>query len=122
MALENSPFGVAVSARGVYRYRVSIEVTRLRRRPARRYVAWAATPDLGQVRRLGVVARNAPLSATLAWNQFLVFVTAEPESPDDSTGVGARWTGPILLTALSPSGYMHTMAGHGIFEAHTALC
>ncbi len=40
----------------------------------------------------------------------MVFVSEE------ATADVQRWQGPILLRGLSPSGRLHTMAGHGPFE------
>jgi hypothetical protein len=49
------------------------------------------------------------LLARIANNMFLVFHTAEADR------VVQRWTGPVLLRGSSPSGRMHSMAGHGPF-------
>lgn len=106
----DSPYGVAVDATGRQVYEIVLEVDRLRRRPGASWVAWAATPELDRVARLGILADSARVRGRVAWNKFLVFVSEEPDP-----GV-ERWTGPILLTGLSPSGRMHTMAGHGPFE------
>lgn len=106
----DSPYGIAVDAEGRHRYDIRLEVERLRRRDGASYVAWAATPELDRVARLGVLGPDNRVEATIVWNKFLVFVSEEA-GPD-----GERWAGPILLTGLSPSGRMHTMAGHGPFE------
>ena len=49
------------------------------------------------------------LTATITYNKFLVFVTAEASADVE------RWAGPILLRGASASARMHTMAGHGPF-------
>lgn len=117
MSMAPSPFGVAVAADGRYAYDVTIGVERLRRRPGRTYVAWAATPELDRLRKLGVLDEaSGVVRARVQFNKFLVFVTAEASADLD------RWEGPILLTGISPSGLMHTMRGHGIFEAHGVGC
>jgi len=105
-----SPFGVSVDADGRQTYDVRVEISQLRRRPGSSYVVWAATPELDQSVRLGVLGLDNRVTGQIAWNKFLVFVSQESD-PDVAT-----WTGPILLTGLSPSGRMHTMAGHGPFE------
>lgn len=110
-----SPFGVTVAEDGRYVYEVTLVARGLRPRPGVTYVAWATTPELDETLKLGPVGEGA-VSGRILWNKFLLFVTAEP-SPDTET-----WEGPIYLTGLSPSGRMHMMAGHGIFELHTALC
>jgi hypothetical protein len=104
-----SPFGVTVSPDGHHLYEMRLETAGLRA-DGRALVVWAATPELDRVSRLGTLDANGTLDGTLAFNKFLVFVTAE-ESPDVE-----RWAGPILLRGISPSGRMHTMAGHGPFQ------
>ncbi|MDX1395329.1 MAG: hypothetical protein R3195_13110 [Gemmatimonadota bacterium] len=105
-----SPFGVAVDADGFQTYDVTVEIGQMRRRDGLSYVVWAATPELDQSVRLGTLDDTDSVTGRVAWNKFLVFVSEEA-SADVET-----WAGPILLTGLSPSGRMHTMAGHGPFE------
>jgi hypothetical protein len=113
--LGDSPFGVAVSRDGSYRYRVEVTARRLPDLDGGAYVVWAATPSLEEHARLGVLEAGSPVSGTVRWNKFLVFVTAE-ESPDPE-----RWSQRFVLSALSPSGRMHTMAGHGPFSGEPCL-
>lgn len=116
LVMAGSPYGVAVSTDGRYRTRITVRLEGLLPRPGATHVVWAATPSLGEVARLGTVESGAAtIDAVLEWNQFLVFVTAE-------TTPGERWEGPILFTAMSPSGKMHPKAGHGIFESYSYLC
>ena len=110
LLMSESPFGVTVSEEGRYQYEVTLTLERLRRRPGRVYVAWATTPDLDRVHKLGVVGDAMAVSARVEWTKFLVLVSEEASADVE------RWSGPILLTGLSPSALMHTMAGHGIFE------
>ena len=105
-----TPFGIAVDSEGRQRYEVAVEITQLRRREGATYIVWAATPELDEVVRLGLLGDDGRIAGEVAWNKFLVFVSEEDE-PGTAT-----WAGPILLTGLSPSGRMHTMAGHGPFE------
>lgn len=116
LAMAPSPFGVSVSPDGRYLYDVTIGVERLRRRPGVIYVAWASTPELDRVVNLGALGEDGIVRGRVGWNKFLVLVTAEAAAD------GERWEGPILLTGTSPSGLMHTMRGHGIFEAHGIGC
>src|SRR5690606_28569277 len=76
-------------------------------------VAWAATPELDRVQRLGRLDEAGRLDARITFNKFLVFVTEETD-PDVE-----RWRGRILLRGISPSGRMHTMAGHGPFSGES---
>lgn len=105
-----SPFGIHVDAEGRHPYEVVVQVERLRRRPGATYVAWAATPELDAHVSFGPLPEDGRISGTVSWNKFLVFVSEEPAADVE------RWRGPIVLTGLSPSGRMHTMAGHGPFE------
>lgn len=116
LTFARSPYGVTVSRDGRYVYDVVLGVRSERTVEGRTLVAWATTRDLDEVRKLGVLDEGSRVSGQVDWNKFLVLVTAE-RSPDVET-----WQGPILLTGMSPSGKMHTMAGHGIFEAHGIGC
>ena len=105
-----SPFGVTVDSEGHQTYDVTVRVDQLRRHATRHYVVWAATPELDQVIRLGVLGEDSQVTGPVGWNKFLAFVSEETEADVEI------FSGPILLTGLSPSGRMHTMAGHGPFE------
>lgn len=112
MALSQprSPFGIVVDPEGRQMYEIDVLVSRLRRDAGRHYVAWAATPELDEHLKLGVLDETGRVEGAVRWNKFLVFVTEE-------TDPGAeRWQGPVLLRGVSPSARMHTMAGHGPFE------
>lgn len=108
--MRSSPYGVSVEADGRYAYEVTVEVARLRRRGGANYLVWAATPELDRVAKLGLLDQSSRVTGVVSWNKFLVFVSEEASADGDT------WSGPILLTGLSPSGRMHTMAGHGPFE------
>ncbi len=112
VTFARSPFAVAVSPEGSYVYDLSLSVAQLR--PPRQgvYVAWVSTPDLDQVRRLGVLDAAMQVKGRVDWNKFLVIITLEPSADD----LGATWTGPVVLRGLSRSGLMHTMAGHGPYQ------
>lgn len=106
-----SPFEITVDADGFQTFDIEIQVDQLRRRDGAVYVAWAAKPELDEYVQLGTLPEENRLAGRVAWNQFLVFVSEE------ATADVERWRGPIVLTGLSPSGRLHTMAGHGPFEA-----
>lgn len=110
LVLPDSPFGVTVDVEGRQAYDVTVAVERMRKREGATYVVWAATPELERHARLGVLGPENRVTAPVSWNKFMVFVSEEAD-PDVE-----RWEGPIMLTGLSPSGRMHTMAGHGPFE------
>lgn len=108
LRFADSPFGVTVTGDGHHAYRAQVETSGLPK--GRALVVWAATPALDEVVRLGVLDDDGRLAAQIALNKFLVFVTAE------ASPLIERWSGPILLRGISPSGRMHTMAGHGPFQ------
>lgn len=107
----DSPFEITVDAGGFQTFDVEVRVERLRRREGAVYVVWAAKPELDEYVQLGTLPEENRLAGRIAWNQFLLFVSEE------TTADVERWRGPIMLTGLSPSGRLHTMAGHGPFEA-----
>lgn len=104
-----SPFGISVTADGTAVYDLAIAVEGLPDPAALghydRYIAWAATPALSPVLRLGEVGRGAALTATVALDKFLIVVTAEDgHAAGDTAGENAAaWRGPVLLRGTSPS-------------------
>ena len=108
-----SPFGVAISRSGTYVYVLDIAIEGMS--PARSgvYVAWVTTPSLDQIRRVGVLDEHMHIRTRVDWNQFLVVITLEPSADE----LGDTWSGPIVMRGVSRSGLMHTMAGHGPFQA-----
>ena len=115
LRFARSPYGVAVLPAGYYLFEVEVSVSGLPPRAGGSYVAWAAKSDLSEHVSLGPVAVGEPARGEVHWDKFLIFVTAE-QSPDVET-----WSQEILLSALSPSGKMHTMAGHGPFASEPCL-
>ena len=105
-----SPFEITVDPGGFQTFDLTIQVDQLRRRRGAVYVVWAAKPELDEYVQLGTLSEDNRLVGQVGWNQFLVFVSEEASADIE------RWQGPIVLTGLSPSGRLHTMAGHGPFE------
>lgn len=96
------PFSLAVTAEGRVTFDLVLETRGLpppdSLGPYDRYVAWASTPSLLPVYRLGEVpATGRTRLGPVSLNKFLILVTAE-SSPD-----GAEPTGPFVLRAQSPS-------------------
>lgn len=79
------------------------------------FVAWAATPNLDEVRRLGALA-NGSATGELAWNKFLIFVSAE------QSATANRWGGPIVLRGMSASGYLQNFSAHPLFNGGVPPC
>jgi hypothetical protein len=140
MTFDTTPFGVSLAPDGSYRTTLHVQVDRLPARRQGHFVAWATTPQLDQVVRIGVLDDEGLAKGTVEWNKFLVVVTLEPEGAagaDAGSGAAVQtgaapgtraggapsgdvssdlWTGPVVLRGMSRSGRMHTMAGHGPFE------
>ncbi len=110
---NESPFGIALAEDGSYHYDVRIAFDALPEPPSGVYAVWVTSTQLDRVIRVGALAPGQrAIDAAVDWNQFLVVVSLEPSAE----GVGARWSGPIVMRGISRSGLMHTMAGHGPFE------
>jgi FtsP/CotA-like multicopper oxidase with cupredoxin domain len=73
--------------------------------PYRSFVAWATTPDLDPVIRLGVVANGHIVTGPIALERFIIMVSAER-----SAGTRTK-NGPLVLRGSSPS---QLMAPHGV--------
>ena len=95
------PFGVSVTADGRHRYALVAEIRDLPD-PATigdydSYVAWAADPAFGDIRKLGVVTNGETRLGAVALNKFLVIVSAE------STSTVKQRSGRLVLRGQSPS-------------------
>ena len=112
LTFATSPFGLALSPEGSYRYRVALTVERLAAPPRGAYVVWITTPTLDRVELVGELDERRSIEGMVDFNKFLVVITLE----DAFDPAAASWAGPIVLRGMSRSGMMHTMAGHGPFE------
>jgi len=108
----HTPFGVALTTDGSYRYDFTVRFERLRLPRSGSFAVWVTTTTLDEVALVGELTDPASFSGTVEWNKFLVVVTHEPAFDPAATA----WTGPIVIRGMSRSGMMHTMAGHGPFE------
>ena len=97
----SSPFGISVAPNGSHRYRVTLEVEGL---PApsslgeyATYVAWATTPILRPMTKLGEVRNGETTLGEVDFNKFVIFISAE-RSPD----LPER-TGRLVMRGTSPS-------------------
>lgn len=111
-ASRTSPFSVALTSDGSYRYDVEVSLQRMRVPANGRLVAWLTTPSIDQIERIGALDENLQASGSVRWNQFLVVVTLEPDDDPSAT----IWTGPVAFRGMSRSGMMHTMVGHGALQ------
>ncbi len=105
-------FGVAVAGAGEYVHDLDIRVEGLKSLDEGAYVAWVTDTNLENVVRIGALDANLRAAGQATWNKFLVVITLEA---DDAPA--ERWQGPVILRGMSRSGRMHTMAGHGPFQA-----
>jgi hypothetical protein len=104
-----SPFSMPVTRDGHIGYDVSVAVQGLPTpdtfNGATTYVAWATVPDLSLAVSLGTLAPDGTTRGQVAWNKFIVLVTAE-------RAAGTKWAGPILLKGSSPSTWMQRFQAH----------
>jgi FtsP/CotA-like multicopper oxidase with cupredoxin domain len=75
-----SPFGVAVTPAGVQRFDLTLVARNLpppESLGARAYIAWVTTPTFDTMIRLGIVRNGTTPLGEVAFNKFLVLVSAE---------------------------------------------
>lgn len=113
MTFSPSPFGIALGRDGSYRYDIVLQTERMLPPEEGAYVAWVTTSDLSGIRLLGALDAAGEARGSVDWNQFLIVITLERSLAPDADG----WQGPVVMRGLSRSGLLHTMAGHGPFEA-----
>jgi hypothetical protein len=111
-AVRSPFFGVALAPSGEYLHGLDIQTEGLRAPSSGAYVAWVTDADVKEIVRLGALDANLHVQGRAAWNKFLVVITREPSTEPTDT-----WQGPIIMRGMSRSGRMHTMAGHGPFQA-----
>lgn len=109
-----SPFGVAVTVDGRAVYDVRVDASGLPD-PASlgafsTYVAWAASTDLTEWHRLGVVNNGSTVVGQIELNKFLLVITAEADS------TSRMHAGPTVLHGTSPSGWLQSFLSHPLFR------
>ncbi len=112
MIPEANPFGVAVNRDGYHKYRLQFNVEGLPD-PASfgdytTYVAWATTPFLNPIQKLGEIENGSVELGPIAFNKFLILITAE-----SSADVTER-TGKLVVRGASPS---NKMEAHDLAQA-----
>lgn len=111
-----SPFGLAVTSEGRGIQDATITVKNLPDPSSlgafQHYVVWLATPSLDQLKNLGPISNDKPLTARVDFVKQMYMVTAEPAS----NLKGAKWTGPIILVGRSASARVQNMAGCDIYD------
>ena len=114
LVYADSPFGVAVAPDGRARYDIEISATGLPEPSTLGaytvFVAWATTPDLDQWVRLGTVTNGKTTLGPVAFNKFLIVITAEALPTSDTHD------GPTVLHGTSPSGWLQSFLSHPLFR------
>lgn len=99
-----SPFGVTVTPQGHHRQQLKAWISGLPELstlgPYRAYIAWATPLELDPVIKLGVVSDGENELGEVAFNKFMVLITAEPSLEVDQR------SGPLILRGRSPSSRM----------------
>lgn len=112
VAFASSAFGLAVNSEGRYVYDLSVRFSGLAPLDGN-VVVWVAKADLSEIKVVGSLGDADGPAASVDWNKFLVVVSLE----EADGAIGESWQGPIVFRGMSRSGRMHTMAGHGPFQA-----
>lgn len=113
ITFSQSPFGVALTADGQYVYNLAVAMENIRIPEGKAVDVWVTTPTLDEVVHIGRLGEDLTAKGSVSFNKFLVVVSLE----DGTRPAGTSWSGPIIARGMSRSGLMHTMAGHGPFEA-----
>jgi suppressor of ftsI len=99
-----SPFGVTVTPEGRHRHELIAWIDRLPEPsdlgPYTAYVAWATPLSLDPVVRLGAVENGRNELGEVAFNKYLIWVTAE------ASGDATERSGPLIVRGRSPSARM----------------
>ena len=110
------PFTVAVAADGTHRWRLRFDLAglpdSLLRSPRAAFVAWAVTPSLDRIVKLGTV-RNGPteLPTLVTFDRFYVHVTAEPDSTTPEPRGPAVLRGESAGTRMRPADNLQFFLG-----------
>jgi len=111
-----SPFGVAVTADGRYRYDVRFDIVGLPEPRTvgsgqyRAYVAWVVTTDLSRWGRIGTVRNGTTTLGRAELNKFLLVITAETDSLTQVR------SGPTILHGPSPSTWLQSLLTHALYR------
>lgn len=94
------PFGVSVTRDGRHRYGLTLTISGLPEPaslgPYRTFVAWATTPQLSPIHRLGEVGNGRYRFPPMPVEKLLILISAE------ASGDVAERTGPLVLRGASP--------------------
>jgi hypothetical protein len=114
-----SPFGITVTPDGHPIFDVTVTVQNLappQTNGGTQYVAWATTQDLTDADRIGVIGHEQKAVGKVAWNKYIVLVTAEGAT------VSTHWKGTVVLRGFSPATYLTNYASHPLFLGGMPPC
>jgi FtsP/CotA-like multicopper oxidase with cupredoxin domain len=109
LSLPAGPFTVGVTPDGHSRYTLIGTVTGLV--PGRTYVAWVATPTMESIIKLGVVSQGTFVGAGIAFQKFVVLVTAERNARARTPSTQLVLRGQSPSTRLFPPDQLTFAAG-----------
>ncbi|MFN8653839.1 MAG: multicopper oxidase family protein [Gemmatimonadales bacterium] len=113
LSWTGGPFTVGVAEDGTHAWMVRFRVRGLpslrAKGPRAGYVAWAASPMMNTVTRLGVVKEGETDLGPVALDRFLLLISAEPDTAVRS------WKGPIVLRGESASNRLRPADNYQFF-------
>ncbi|OLE84352.1 MAG: hypothetical protein AUF76_03580 [Acidobacteria bacterium 13_1_20CM_2_65_9] len=110
-----SPFGLAVTAAGEQQYDIEFNLRNLPEPaaigPYTAYVAWATTPQLSPVVKLGVVRNGAVRLGRVAFDRLLILITAESSSETSDRSGRLVLRGTSASVRMQPHDLAFVLAG-----------
>jgi hypothetical protein len=116
LSVAPSPFDVTLTPDGHILYDITVSTVGLpspTSAGATHYVAWVATADLVDAQLIGILDANGKASGHVAYNKFIVVVSAERGPPTK------HWAGPIVMSGFSPSTYLENYSGKELYNGGT---
>lgn len=117
-----SPFGIAVTPEGRGIFDATTTVKGLPDPGSlgpqfNTYVLWVASPSLDQVRNLGPIKNEVPITARVDFMKMMYMVTAEATA----NAKGAMFKGAIVLVGRSASARVQNLAGCDIYDTANGM-
>jgi hypothetical protein len=117
-----SPFGIAVTPEGRGIFDATTTVKGLPDPSSlgpqfNTYVLWVASPSLDQVRNLGPIKNDTPVTARVDFMKMMYMVTAE----STANAKGAMFKGAIVLVGRSASARVQNLAGCDIYDTANGM-
>ncbi len=110
-----SPFGVAVTAAGEHQYDIRFDVQGLpppsALGPYRTYVAWATTPQMHPVVKLGAISNGRTTLGRIAFDRTLILITAEASAAVTERSGRLALRGTSAAVRMQPHDLAFLLAG-----------